>query len=199
MGRRVSFCLSILLAGAGALLAVSTYETEIVKWRQEREAKLRAPDGWLSLAGLFWFREGANRFGKDPTCEIPLPDGPPHAGVFEFHGGKVMLLGREIKPNDSEAIKVGRLSLQVIQRADKVGIRLRDPESEARRHFHGLVSFPISEQYHVTAQWVAESRDVPILNVLGQTSPSPSPGYAVFHVRGQELKLRPIIEEPGAT
>lgn len=198
MGRRASLCLSILLAGSGASLAVSTYQTEIVKWRQDREAKLKAPDGWLSLAGLFWFHEGANRFGKDPACDIPLPDGPAQAGVFQFHGGKVLLGGREIKPNDSEPVKIGRLSLQVIQRADKVGIRLRDPESEARRNFHGLVSFPISEQYHVTAQWVAEPRDIPILNVLGQTSPSPSPGYAVFHLQGQEFKLRPIIEEPGA-
>jgi len=90
------------------------------------------------------------------------------------------------------------VSLSVIQRSDKVGIRVKDPESEARRNFRGLVSFPIDEQYHVTARWVAEPRDIPILNVLGQTSPSPSPGYAAFRLHGQELKLRPIIEEPGA-
>src|SRR5580658_6511341 len=111
MGRRAWLLSSILLAGAGASLAVSTYETEILKWRQEREAKLKASDGWLSLAGLFWFHEGSNRFGKDPACDIPLPDGPAQAGVFEFHGGKVTMSGHEIKPNDSEAIKIGRLSL----------------------------------------------------------------------------------------
>jgi uncharacterized protein (DUF1684 family) len=187
-----------LLLGAGALLAVSTYESEILKWRQEREAKLKAPDGWLSLAGLSWFHEGANRFGKDPACDIPLPDGPANAGVFEFHNGKVTLNGREIKPDAGDPIQVGRVSLSVIQRLDKVGIRVKDPESEARRNFRGLESFPIDERYHVTARWVAEPRDIPILNVLGQTSPSPSPGYAAFRLQGQELKLRPIIEEPGA-
>jgi hypothetical protein len=195
---RAWLCLSLLLSGAGVLLAVSTYESEILKWRQEREAALKAPDGWLSLAGLFWFHEGANRFGKDASCDMPLPDGPAQAGVFEFHGGKVTLAGREIKPNVSEPIPVGRLSLSVIQRSDKIGIRVKDPESEARRNFHGLVSFPIGEQYRITAQWVPKPRDIPILNVLGQTSPSPSPGYAVFHLHGQEVKLRPIIEEPGA-
>ena len=187
-----------LLLGAGALLAVSTYESDLLKWRQERAAKLKAPDGWLSLAGLFWFHEGANRFGKDPTVDIPLPDGEAHAGVFEFHNGKATLNGREIKPDAGDPIHVGRLSLSVIQRSDKVGIRVKDPESEARRNFHGLESFPIGEQYRVTARWVAEPRDIPILNVLGQTSPSPSPGYAAFRLQGQELKLRPIIEEPGA-
>jgi uncharacterized protein (DUF1684 family) len=198
MVRRAWILLSILLAGAGASLSVSTYETEVLKWRADRVASLKAPDGWLSLAGLFWFHEGANRFGKDPACDIPLPDGPAQAGVFEFHGGKVTLSGRQIKPNESEPITIGRLSLAVIQRGDKIGIRVKDPESEARRNFHGLVSFPIDEQYQIAAKWVAEARDIPILNVLGQTAPSPSPGYAVFHLHGQEFKLRPIVEEPGA-
>jgi uncharacterized protein (DUF1684 family) len=198
MRPRAWLWLSVLAPAAGVLMAVSPYESEILQWRQQREAALKAPDGWLSLAGLFWFHEGANRFGKDPACDMPLPDGPAQAGVFEFHSGKVTLAGREIKPNTSEPIQVGRLSLSVIQRSDKIGIRVKDPEGEARRNFHGLVSFPIGEQYKITAQWVAEARDIPILNVLGQTSPSPSPGYAVFHFHGQELKLRPIIEEPGA-
>jgi uncharacterized protein (DUF1684 family) len=185
------------LLGAGALLAVSNLESDVLAWRQERLAKLKTPDGWLSLAGLFWFHEGSNRYGKDPACDIPLPDGPPHAGAFEFHKGKVILNGHEIKPDVSDPIKVGRVTLSVIQRADKIGIRVKDPESEARRTFHGLESFPITEQYRVTARWVAEPRDIPILNVLGQTSPSPSPGYAVFRLRNQEFKLRPIIETPG--
>jgi uncharacterized protein len=195
---RASMWLAGLLVGAGVLMAVSPYEQEVLKWRQEREAALKAPDGWLSLAGLFWFHDGANRFGKDPSADLPLPDGPAQAGVFQFHDGKVMLDGREIKPDVSGPIHVGRLSLTVIKRADKIGIRVKDPESEARRHFHGLESFPIGEQYRITAKWVAEPRDIPILNVLGQTAPSPSPGYAVFRLHGQELKLRPIIEEPGA-
>ena len=72
------------------------------------------------------FTRGRNRFGKDPACDIPLPDGPAQAGVFEFHHGKVMLNGREIKPDDAgEPIHVGRVNLFVIQRSDKVGIRVK--------------------------------------------------------------------------
>jgi uncharacterized protein (DUF1684 family) len=198
MRHRAWLFMSLVVAGAGVLVAVTPYESEILKWRQQREATLKAPDGWLSLAGLFWFHEGANRFGKDPACDMPLPDGPAQAGVFEFHNGKVTLAGREIKPNSSEPIQVGRVSVSVIRRSDKIGIRVKDPDSDARRNFRGLVSYPINEQYQITAQWVAEARNIPILNVLGQTSPSPSPGYAVFHLNGQEFKLRPIIEEPGA-
>ncbi len=188
-----------VLVAAGAALAVSTYEGEILKWRADRAAALKADGGWLSLAGLSWLHEGSNSFGKDPSNEIALPDGPAHAGAFQFHNGKVTLAGKEIKPNAEDSIvKVGRLSLFVIKRADKYGVRVKDPESEARRNFHGLEYYPVKEEFRITARWVAEARDLPILNMLGQTEPQPSPGYAEFHLHGQELKLRPYIEEPGA-
>ena len=58
-------------------------------WHEDREASLKADDGWLSLAGLFWLHQGANPFGKDPGGEMVLPDGPAHAGVFHFEQGKV--------------------------------------------------------------------------------------------------------------
>ena len=109
------------------------------------------------------------------------------------------LAGKDLKPDTTDpSVKVGRLNLYVIKRSDKYGIRVKDPESEARRNFHGLEYFPVNEEFHITAKWVAESRDLPILNMLGQTEPQPSPGYAVFRIRGQEYKLRPYIEEPGA-
>ena len=37
---------------------------------------------------------------------------------------------------------MGRLSLFVIKRLDKYGIRLKDPESEYRREFHGIEYLP---------------------------------------------------------
>lgn len=180
-------------------MAVTRYESEILQWRAERVAALKTEDGWLSLAGLFWLHEGSNPFGAAATNEIALPDGPAHAGIFEFHEGKVTLSGKPIRPNGEQpAAEAGRVKLYVIKRGDKVGIRVKDPQSDARRSFHGLEYFPINEQFHINAQWVAESKDLPILNMLGQTEPQPSPGYAVFQIRGQEFHLRPYIEEPGA-
>ena len=56
----------------------------------------------------------------------------------------------------------------------------------------------MNEAYRVTARWVAEPRKIPILNIIGQTEQSENPGYAVFRIRGKEMRLYPIIEEPGA-
>jgi uncharacterized protein (DUF1684 family) len=190
------------LLAAAAMFAASTYQADIAAWRTGREARLKAEDGWLSLAGLFWLHEGSNPFGKDPGGEIVLPDGPAHAGVFHLQQGKVTVSvdggTREVKPDSDDVVKVGRVRLLVIQRADRYGIREKDPESQARREFKGIESFPADESYRVTARWVAEPRKIPILNVIGQTEPSECPGYAVFQLHGGEFTLHPILEEPGA-
>jgi uncharacterized protein len=194
--------LPVLCAAVAAMAAVSAYQSEIAAWHVQREAALKAENGWLSLAGLFWLHQGANHFGVDSSNEIALPDGSARAGVFELDHGKVTVTmdgaTRPVAPDSNDVVKVGRLSLLVIQRGDRIGIRVKDPASQARHEFHGIESFPANEVWRVTAQFVSESRKIPILNVLGQTEPSDSPGYAVFRLEGREFRLYPILEEPGA-
>jgi len=81
--------LLVLLSAGMALAAVAGYQAEIAEWRKQREDRLKAEGGWLSLAGLFWLHDGANRFGTDAGNEIVLPAGPAQAGAFELRGGKV--------------------------------------------------------------------------------------------------------------
>ena len=194
----------ILLTALGgfAMVAATSYQGEIAEWRRQREESLKRDGGWLSVAGLFWLHDGANRFGKDAANDIVLPDGPAQAGVFELHDNKVTVAmggeSRELWPDSLDVAKVGRLSLFVIQRGGKFGIRLKDPASEYRREFHGIENYPANEAYRVTARFVAEPAKIPILNVLGQTEPMESPGYVAFQLNGQELRLRPVLEEPDA-
>jgi uncharacterized protein (DUF1684 family) len=189
------------LAGV-ALFAATAYQTEIAQWRRQREEGLQRDGGWLTVAGLFWLHEGANPFGKDPGNEIVLPDGAARAGVFELHHGKVTVKmsgsTRELWPDSLDVAKVGRLSLFVIQRSDKFGIRLKDPDSPYRRQFKGIETYPAQEAYKVTAKWVVAPRKIPILNVLGQTEAMDSPGFAVFTLHGQEYRLRPVLETADA-
>ena len=190
----------VLMVGA-AVFAASAYQSEIARWQSERITKLTAPDGWLSLAGLFWLHEGDNPFGKDPNGGIVLPDGPAHAGVFHYRQGKVTVTidgkTREVLPDTNDILKVGRVSLQAIKRSEKMGIRVKDPQSPARVGFKSIESYPADESYRVTAKWVADPKKIPILNILGQTDQDDCPGYAVFKLKGREYQLHPIIEEPG--
>jgi uncharacterized protein (DUF1684 family) len=187
---------------AMALSAASTYQTEISQWREKREAALKAEGGWLSVAGLFWLKEGSNTIGTGGANDIVLPDGPATFGAMELHQGHVRITrgapARELKPDSPDVLQVGRLSLFLIRRGDRFGIRLKDPASEYRRHFTHLECFPASEAWRVTARFVAEPKKIPILNVLGQTEESDCPGYAVFRLAGQEVRLYPILEEAGA-
>lgn len=186
----------------GVLMAAAGYQSEIAAWRQQREANLRRDGSWLTVTGLFWLREGTNRFGAGPANEIVLPAGAPVAGSFELHKGKVTAKvssgTRELRPDTDDMVQVGRLRLYLIQRGDRYAIRLKDPESPFLRDFHGLEYFPAREEYRVTARFVPEPRKIPIANIVGQTELDDSPGYAVFQLHGRQFRLYPVLEEPGA-
>lgn len=198
----------------------AAFDAEIQAWRDQREARLRAEDGWLAVAGLFWLKEGPNRFGTDPSNEIVLPPGsaPARAGVFELREGKATarlepgveaaiagtsVSGAGMRPDTSgspDVLALGRLRMTVIERGGRYGIRLRDPQRKERLEFTGLSWFPIREEYRVVARFVPYDppRMVRVPNVIGQVNELPSPGYAVFVLRGRELRLDPVLEEPDA-
>lgn len=211
---------TLLAAALATPAADPVYRAGIETWRQQREARLKADDGWLAVAGLFWLDEGPNRFGSGPDNAIVLPAGaaPPVAGTFELRQGRVgvrvepgvavtaagqpvtAMELRSDEPGPPDVLKLGRLSLQVIVRGGRYGIRMRDPESEARRGFAGLRWFPIRDDLRFEARFVQwpSPRTIPIPNVLGQVNDLPSPGYVEFTVEGRRLRLEPVIEEPGA-
>jgi uncharacterized protein len=175
------------------LLAAAPWQADLEKWRAGRAASLTSATGWLTVSGLFWLQEGVN--------DIDLPAPAPRCQVL-FREGKVVVTidgrTRELRPNTSDAVESGSLTLTAIERGPKVGIRLRDRNAAARRNFQGLRYFPASERWRIRAKWVAEARKLPIANVIGQTEPMDCPGYAVFRVDGRDYRLYPILEEPGA-
>ena len=65
--------IAVLLFAPTLSAAQTPYEGEIQKWRQDYETKLKGDDGWLSVAGLFWLKEGVNTFGTDANLNIVLP------------------------------------------------------------------------------------------------------------------------------
>jgi len=211
---------AVLLLGPPTGSADDAYRAEIQAWRERREASLKAEGGWLSVAGLFWLKEGESRFGADPKGDVVLPAGsaPARAGTFELAAGKVTVaLARgadatirgtpvtraELKPDTSGApdvLVMGRLTMHVIERGGRLGVRLKDRESPARKAFTGLRWYDVKEDYRVTARYVTypEPRPVKVPNVLGQSEAMPSPGYAVFERDGQEVRLEGVLEEKDA-
>jgi len=194
-----------LASVCGMLWAASdAYRAQIEQWRRHREAALTADGGWLTVTGLFWLREGANSFGPASSNDIALPpDAALKDGVFELHGGKVSLhqdgQTRELRSDMSgkpDTVTMGALTMFVIHRGDKYGIRLKDNNSRLRKEFTGLHYFPVSEEYRVTTRLVQDARKIPILNILGQVEDTHSPGYVEFELHGRKLRLTPVEESP---
>jgi len=199
----------------------SAYEAEIESWRQQRENRLKADGGWLTVAGLFWLKQGENRFGSDRASDILLPadSAPPAAGSFQFKGGVTTVkaapgvtITHEGKPvtvkeltSDAEGspdlIALGALTMQVIKRGERYAIRLKDMNSAMRREFKGLRWYPVSDSFRRTARFVPHQapQEIAVPNVLGTVEKMPSPGVAVFTLNGQEMRLEPVLETPDAT
>jgi uncharacterized protein (DUF1684 family) len=206
----------------GALLAIlagaaTDYKAEVEQWRADREARLRAEDGWLSVAGLFWLEEGENVCGSRAGSRILLPKGAPEkAGAFLRHGREVTvrvepgvsatLGGKPLSSSplrgndDDDVVRLDQLSMSVIERGGKIGVRLKDNDSPSRRGFKGLSWFPVDAAHRVVARLLPgpPGATVEIGNVLGQTQKLPSPGEAVLSIGGRELRLTPVLEEPDA-
>lgn len=192
----------------------SSYRAEIAKYRQERLAELTAPNGWLAVQGLFWLREGANIAGSDAASDIKLPArAPGRIGVFTLASGSVAFTAAEgvavtaagkpistfsFDPRGGErsAITTAGITLFVIRRTDRVGLRMLDPDSHARRTFNGLRYFPLDPAYRLEARFIAypAMKTVPVANVLGQLVPMESPGYVEFTLQGRTWRLEPVYE-----
>jgi uncharacterized protein (DUF1684 family) len=211
-----------LLVLAGGVLGVradEAYRAEIQKWREDRETRLKADGGWLTVAGLFWLKEGENTFGSDAANAFVLPAGSPaRAGSFSFASGKTtvklqpgvegLLGGKRIvtsdlksdENGDPDVLAIGPLTMQIIKRGERYGVRMKDKNAAARKAFTGLRWFDVREEYRVTAQFTsyAAPRPIKVPNILGQSEAMPSPGFATFSMGGQQVRLDGVLEEPGA-
>ena len=76
----------LALSLAAAQTGDSAYARRFRNGATAYEADLKQDDGWLTLAGLFWLKEGGNTFGTSVENDIVLPPGsaPEKAGAFLF-------------------------------------------------------------------------------------------------------------------
>ena len=215
----IAAAMGVLLASGPARAVDTGYAQEVDAWRAKREADLRAPEGWLSVVGLHWLREGTSTIGSARGNDILLPlPAPPRVGTVELVKGKALIHvspGVTVKAQDKavteallqsdkegkpDVLAVGPVSLYVIERGGRLALRVKDPQSPRRRTFRGLEWYPVKEALRIHARFVSYDppKKVPIANVLGMVDPLPSPGYAVFTVNGREVKLDSVLEEPDA-
>ena len=209
---KVCICLLLLVCPQ------PSFEEQNRTWRNKREKELRSENGWLSVVGLFWLKEGSNTFGTGKSMDVVLPAGsaPAKIGALELANGVVTLKVADgvkvtdigggtmqtyemrLDRDDTPApFWVGSLALSVIKRGARYGLRVKDKKSQALREFKGLEWFPASKSYRVTATFTPydQPKEIMIMNVLGDELKMKSPGVLRFTLNDSTHELRPVMED----
>jgi len=209
-GRAVLCALAVTMTPA--MPAAQDYAAGIEAWRAEREERLQADDGWLTVAGLFFLREGDNSFGSSPLNDVVLRAGPAHAGVLTLRDGTITARapagktfavdGREAasarlwprEGRERPAIALGPLTLFGHYSGDRLAIRMRDRDAAVRRSFTGLRWYPVDESFRVRGRFIPhdEPRTMRLPNILGDVETFRTSGSVALTVAGEDLRMTAV-------
>jgi uncharacterized protein (DUF1684 family) len=187
------------------------YRADIEQWRSERLARLKGPQGYLNLAGLFWISATTTGLGADESSDIVLPaSAAPRVGTLRLTATGVVLdvePGVDVRYEDIPVRSIliaddttenpitithSSLAWTVIKRQDRYALRVRDYEHPALATFPPLEYYPIDEDYRVEArlQRFAEPKILNVDTVIEGLGWQPeSPGVVKFQLGGEPFEL----------
>jgi hypothetical protein len=185
-------------------------------WRTKHEADYRRD--WVSIAGLFSLKPGANTAGSAKTNAIQLPASLPASfGTFTLTdtrvrfepspGVAVTLKGQPVTgPIDlrddetagGDELVSGDVRLAVHVSGEHRSIRVRDPQGPLATGFKGFTWFPLDAAYRVTGRFIRdpEPKALKVLNTFGDIDRYNTEGVVAFTLRGSSLRLRPFTTRP---
>ena len=188
------------------------YIKEIEDWDKRRVERLREENGWLNLAGLFWLKEGENKFGSAKDNDIIFPSGPDNIGILILKDSAVtvkinqginvinngnavteMILLDDLSGNPI-ILQTGSLRWNVIKRTKGIGIRLRDLNAELVKNFKGIERFPVNEEWKIEASFDVYDPPKKILipDIVGTVDEELCPGAVIFIKDGKEYRIDAI-------
>lgn len=214
----ITLVFQILFIGCGKKenFDVTAYKKEIEEWRTKRVERLKSENGWLTICGLFWLKEGENKFGTDSSNVIILPSGkaPKFAGSIFLKDSILRLQAQpraNIKYKDSvvtsmiiksdadgnpTVLNLGSLNFYVIKRGEQIGVRVKDKDNPSRLNFKGLEYFPTDPIWRFEAKFEPYNppKVIQIVNVLNKVSNDTCPGAIAFEFDGKMFRLDALRE-----
>ena len=99
-------------------------------------------------------------------------------------------------PGPANQLKWGTYQFWLLQRGERLAIRVRDQEAVARHAFHGLTYFPWNADSRISARFVAHppGETLSVSDVTGATKEEPNPGALVFTCDGKEYQLEALAD-----
>ena len=190
------------------------HRAQVEALRAERDARLRSPEGWLTLVGLSWLTPGENPVGADPSNPVILPGQgiPPRVGSLLLEDERVRFVTHEgidlpegpmvdDLAGEPSVLQLGSVRFHVIKRGERFGVRVRDASAPALAAFDGLPHFPIDLGWRVTATLEPAEPDatIEIMDVTGSLSREATPGSVAFERDGTTWRIAAVAgdEEAG--
>jgi len=218
--RIVVLALGLLLVFSGCQTRLAPAPADWPLWRERRMQDIGGPDGWTSLAGLFWLQEGEQWVGSrgDVPIRLPMGSAPTVVGTLKREGEKVwftpvpgvrvMLRGYAVTAehemvtdvdNAPDILEVGRVKFWILHRGDRRGVRVRDPEAPERTAFTDIRVFIYNPGYRVKARFEPYQpvRKLPVADITGGVTEETCPGALVFQLQDQEVRID-VIEDTDA-
>ena len=190
------------------------HQQSIDTWRASRHERLAKLDGWLTLVGLEWLKDGENHIGSAADNDIQLTGGPAHWGSVFLQNeslrfvssdtDKVSINGESLQQAELVAdnkgkptlVAGGTLSFYTIFRGS-YGLRIKDSHAKALQNFKGVDNYLIDESWRINGRFIRadEGASIEITNVLGQVSESPVYGTFEFDMDGKTHSLLGLGDE----
>ncbi len=179
------------------------YVDKINSWHTRRIATLTSDYGWLTVVGLEWLKEGVNTFSNLGTItlqrrrvSVELATGLSGLiGEQKFTSGFIKTEGDAKGP---DKVKVGSRAFVILQRGNRLALRMWDTNVETRRRFAGIDRYPVSEKWKIEAVW-EDYKKPKVVRLPTATSRYTEeyevPGVAVLNLAGKVMRLEPIVEE----
>lgn len=210
-----------LMSSSMLFSADPAYQKAIEDYRVERESTLKSDAGWLVVAGLHWLKPGSTTIGAATANGFVLPQGksPARAGTFHFDGKVVSLkvspssgiqvngkaftkgtLKDDSHAQDPDLVTLGGLTLTVIERGGKIGLRLKDKSSKYRQSFTHCSWYPVKPDYNVQGKFFPypSPKKLRVPTVIdGVVEEHESPGEIEFALGGGTHRAQVISAGPG--
>lgn len=198
-----------LLTVPPVLSTDSVYLADLLSWRSAQEQALRADDGWLAVIGLFWLEAGDNTLGSAPGSSVILPERlPAQLGMLTLRDDEVtlrVLPGHNVHVAGEPAreavlssddfhptlVQIEAVTFFIIRRGERLGVRMRDADSEARRTFTGRHWFAPTLEMRISARFTPHEsqRTIEVETAIGTTITLANPGSVTFHLGGHTHQM----------
>jgi len=197
--------------GVANTVSPAQFELDSLRWKEQRLANLKGPDGYLNLVGLYWLQEGLTTIGSAADNDIVLPAAAAgHVGTLRVSGDGVSMQVNDgiavfsaqqpirsifIADDTTDApvtITHAALAWTIIRRDHRFALRLRDFESPTIAAFPPIEYFPLDPNMVVAAtlRRFPEPKVLEVDTVIEGLGWRPeSPGIVEFEMQGQKLSL----------